>query len=553
MNGHHRYGLDPAGNTNRPPATAAPPPGAVAREVRFAPPNREQNSPSLLDLVLGLFTAGIATGCLAGMMTVLVALYVTVRPFSLSTYRRLTCAWGLAPFLDAISLLLPSTRICWTGDSEVPSPIGSAVLVANHVVAADWWALFMLGRCVGLQGTLKVFLRNEYLNLNMDNVAPAAGDPGTGVGGVNGTTNGSVTNVSSAAGTGTLANGGHHHHHAQQQQHYPSNSAAGSASCRRQQQQHQQEEQAQQRQASPDLALMAKLLHQFLEFPLISTDRGQLSALLRSFADAEKGSPVHLLHYPEGWCNHNGADRQSVLAKSNEFAKREGKPVLKHLLLPRTRGFLSSLECLRESRPIIYDVTLAYIGYDGSLPAYVELSMPTLWDLLRRRFPKEVHMRIQRYTLDEVLQDSNWLFKRWSEKDRLLAYFARHQQFPVGASGRHRVFDTRTYALETSLWAMVKLLVLPCCVPLLLLISFPLVWTLLVIWCGQHAYQFIFAEPATTPSDNDSRNGNRSDPQTPGSASLSTPYLPATPFASPSLLNWRDMMPKNGGAEEGKG
>jgi len=274
--------------------------------------------------------------------------------------------------------------------------------------------------------------------------------------------------------------------------------------------------------------------------------------LLRSFAEtAVTGSPVHLLHYPEGWCNHNGADRQSVLAKSNEFAKREGKPVLKHLLLPRTRGFHSSLECLRESRPAIYDVTLAYSGYDGSLPASVDLSMPTLWDLLRRRFPREVHLRIKRYSMEEVLQDSNWLFKKWAEKDRLLAHFARHQQFPVSAYGRHRVFDTRTYALETSMAALIKLLLLPCCVPLLLLVSFPLFWTLLVLWCGQRAIAFLFPDQeATTQSDSQQRSGET---QTPGSASVSTPYLPATPFASPSLMNWRDMiLPKNGDGGQDK-
>lgn len=308
--------------------------------------------------------------------------------------------------------------------------------------------------------------------------------------------------------------------------------------------------------AAPDLALMAKLLHRFLEFPLINgetSDRGPLSALLRSFASPVEGSPVHLLHYPEGWCNHNGADRRSVLARSNEFAKREGKPVLRHLLLPRTRGFHASLECLRECRPVVYDVTLAYAGYDGSLPPPVDdLGMPTLWDVLRRRFPREVHLRIKRCSLEEVLQDSNWLFKRWAEKDRLLAHFARHQQFPADSRGygRHRVFDTRTYSLETSIMALVKLLLLPCCVPVLLLLSFPLFWTLLVIWCGQRAVGFLFPDPSTAQSADDSRPDSRSgaDIQTPGSASQSgTPYLPATPFASPSLMNWRDMFsPQHG-------
>jgi hypothetical protein len=118
------------------------------------------------------------------------------------------------------------------------------------------------------------------------------------------------------------------------------------------------------RKAAPDISLMAKLLHLFLEFPLINgedypSDREQLFTLLRSFASPpETASPVHLLLYPECWSLHNGTDRKSVHAKSNGFAKREGKPTLKHLLLPRTRGFNASLECLRESSPVVYDVTM---------------------------------------------------------------------------------------------------------------------------------------------------------------------------------------------------
>jgi hypothetical protein len=109
---------------------------------------------------------------------------------------------------------------------------------------------------------------------------------------------------------------------------------------------------------------MAKLLHAFLEFPVMSgedyiSDRQDLFQLLRSFAQHNAaGAPVHLLLFPEGWSLHNGSDRRAVLAKSNEFAKREARPQLKHLLLPRTTGFNASLESLRESSPVVYDVTM---------------------------------------------------------------------------------------------------------------------------------------------------------------------------------------------------
>ena len=37
---------------------------------------------------------------------------------------------------------------------------------------------------------------------------------------------------------------------------------------------------------------------------------------------------------------------------------------MRHMLLPRTTGFYDSLESLREISPVVYDVTLAYKGYD---------------------------------------------------------------------------------------------------------------------------------------------------------------------------------------------
>ena len=267
-------------------------------------------------------------------------LYVTVRPFSKSTYRRLAASWGAAAFVDAITLLLPNCRIYLTGDSDIPSPVGSSVLVANHIVPADWWAIFLLGRCVGLRGNLKVLLRNEFLQVNIENV-----DGLRSCGSTN--TNGSMAMVTNGSGSGSIVI-------PQQQQNNQGSptftTAHGDTSlCRK---------------AAPDLSLMAKILHLFLEFPLINgedytSDREQLFTLLRSFTSPpETASPVHLLLYPECWSMHNGTDRKSVHAKSNGFAKREGKPTLKHLLLPRTRGFNASLECLRESSPVVYDVTM---------------------------------------------------------------------------------------------------------------------------------------------------------------------------------------------------
>jgi hypothetical protein len=296
-----------------------------------------------LDFLVFAFTTSLAAVCVAGLMTILVVLYVTVRPFSQPVYRRLVAQLGGASFLDAFALLLPNTKIFLTGDSDIPSPVGTSVLVSNHVIDADWWGMLMLGRCVGLRGTLKIFLRNEYLHINMDNSNPCWRSSSAL------TTSSSSPRIlmdttstrSESTGSRPRSESGN------------SSPPSSSASVRRF--------------ASYDVTVLAKLLHSFLEFPLINgedyaSDREHLFQLLRSFVkDNGSSAPVHLLLYPEGWSLHNGADRLSIHAKSNEFAKREGRPQLKHLLLPRNRGFKASLECLRESSPVVYDVTMVCI------------------------------------------------------------------------------------------------------------------------------------------------------------------------------------------------
>lgn len=348
----------------------------------------------VLTLLADIVTALLAHVCLAGLSTILVLLYVTVRPFSQQAYRRLAAQWGASSLIDAVALLLPNTRIVLTGDSDVPSSVGTSIMVSNHFMDADWWAILLMSRCIGLRGSVKVILRNEYLHVNVgsntttNGATSDASSSSTQTGSTaNGTTtvvatpttNGSnssnnnniistvgvdSTSSSSSSPTAASSTAHHSHHHYQHHPHH--------------QQQHHQGPQ--------DLALMAKLLHLFLEFPLMNgeqdyiSNRNQMFQLLRSFAtdetepsSAERSSssnhsshstgaaaPVHLLFFPEGWCLHSSStsDRQSILAKSNEFAQREGRPQLRHLLLPRARGFNASLECLRESTPVVYDVTM---------------------------------------------------------------------------------------------------------------------------------------------------------------------------------------------------
>ena len=143
--------------------------------------------------------------------------------------------------------------------------------------------------------------------------------------------------------------------------------------------------------------------------------------------------------------------------------------------------------------------------------------------------------------MEEVIQDSSWLDKRWQEKDRLLSHFARHQSFPVDSRefSRHREFNTRSFSWETSFASLMRLLVLPFCVPLLALLSIPMFWTLLIVWLVNSAIRLLMAvaEPSHggDQASSDAAGDTSGQAVTPASANT-TPFIPATPFGSPATL-----------------
>lgn len=470
--------------------------------VRFESDASDSDGP--LDLILNLVQAIAVIVSAFGMATILVCLYLIVRPFSVPMARRLSAQIGAASWLDALALLLPNTQIKLTGDSDVPSPVGTSILVSNHLMDGDWFTLLMLGRCVGLRGSIKVFLRNEILNLKKSS-SPSNAERAQANGRANATPTRAPSQIVAQS---------------------PQRGASSSPPYRH---------------PTPvDLSLAANFLHTFLEFPLVNgedyiSDRENLFQLLRSFADRNgAAAPVHLLLFPEGWSLYNGENRKNVLARSNEFAKREGRPQLKHLLLPRTTGFNASLDSLRESSPVVYDVTMAYRGYDGSLPPKVDLSILSLWKLLRRKYPDEIHIRIKRYSMEEVLQDSSWLDKKWAEKDRLLHHFSRHQSFPADRGFcRYRVFESQSHSVEASIIALIRLMLLPCAIPLLLFLSIPILLGVGWAWLVYTSFKLLFPDPKATGTAVVAGETG----QTPRSNPAGTPFFPATPFASP-MPNW---------------
>ena len=519
-----------------------------------------------------------------GLLTVVALLFVLIRPFSVSAYRRLANRLGMGSFLDAVSLLLPNTRIFLTGDSDVPTPVGASILVSNHVAEADWYSLLMLGNCIGLPGSIKVFLRNEIFHLNKHNNSHQNNGRESSL-----LLNSNISihgRADATTDTNTINDDGV----------YSNISSNTNLTNRR-------------KAPSQDLVLAAKFFHLFLDFPLIDkddyvSDRESLFKLLRSFtttAANEASSktmvtsrdrdnhrnhkkvggggggggcdgaavPVNFLLFPEGWSLYDGESRNVVLTRSNGFAKREGRPQLKNLLLPRTTGFNACISSLRESSPVIYDVTIAYRGYRGLQHQKADhLSLLSIWNTLRRLYPEEIHVRIKRYSMEQVLQDASWLDKKWAEKDRILQYFSRHDNFPTDNRGfrRHQVFDTRYHSMETSIASFLRLIALPCVLPVLIFLSIPIVWTTFVAWIMFKGYQYVYEYDNNNhqkkSGNQHHQNRNHRQPHhnhqlsssssssnihddhnaTPGSSSSNagTPFIPATPFASPQSSNWQD-------------
>ncbi|XP_011196059.1 1-acyl-sn-glycerol-3-phosphate acyltransferase gamma [Zeugodacus cucurbitae] len=103
---------------------------------------------------------------------------------------------------------------------------------------------------------------------------------------------------------------------------------------------------------------------------------------------------------------------------SVKFAEERGLPVLKHHLIPRTKGFTTSLPTMRGRCPAIYCTTLAF-RRDAK-------NAPTISTLLNG-LSVEGHLYARRIPVDSVPENekeaAEWLQNLYREKDRLVDSF----------------------------------------------------------------------------------------------------------------------------------
>lgn len=111
---------------------------------------------------------------------------------------------------------------------------------------------------------------------------------------------------------------------------------------------------------------------------------------------------------------------------------RELKP-LKHVLQPRTKGFVQTVQALRGSHvQAVYDLTLCYehraLAADGGVPtADAAAHAPSMWRLFAGDVARDyrLHVHVKRYAMDALPVDDEvalaaWLRERFVEKDAYL-------------------------------------------------------------------------------------------------------------------------------------
>lgn len=123
-----------------------------------------------------------------------------------------------------------------------------------------------------------------------------------------------------------------------------------------------------------------------------------------------KNIPLWLLSFPEGT-----RLTPKKLKMAQDFARKASHPEPRHVLIPRTRGFVASVSGLRTHLDAVYDVTVIYP--EGA---------PTMGVFLGQT-NKKIHIHVRRYAIDDVPQDteqlSKWLIERYQEKDLYIDKF----------------------------------------------------------------------------------------------------------------------------------
>lgn len=155
-----------------------------------------------------------------------------------------------------------------------------------------------------------------------------------------------------------------------------------------------------------------------LDFPFVkrnwNQDKTHIQNTFQKFLTHQ--IPVWMLSFSEGT-----RLRPKKLKRSQEYAKKTGILPTENVMLPRTKGFLATINHLGEHCPVIYDLTIGYV--DG---------VPSVWQWCCG-YVSQVHLHARRFLVKDLpLKDeerSDWLLNLFYEKDSLLSDFYQSGQF----------------------------------------------------------------------------------------------------------------------------
>ncbi|XP_075965357.1 1-acyl-sn-glycerol-3-phosphate acyltransferase gamma [Anarhichas minor] len=116
---------------------------------------------------------------------------------------------------------------------------------------------------------------------------------------------------------------------------------------------------------------------------------------------------------------------------SMQVAESKGLPALKYHLLPRTKGFTTTLQCLKGTVTAVYDVTLNF----------KDNQTPTLLGIVNGKKYK-ADLSVRRFPVEDIPADEKecaiWLHKLYQEKDALQEFYKKEGKFPGPTITTHR-------------------------------------------------------------------------------------------------------------------
>ncbi|XP_069979198.1 1-acyl-sn-glycerol-3-phosphate acyltransferase epsilon isoform X5 [Penaeus vannamei] len=154
--------------------------------------------------------------------------------------------------------------------------------------------------------------------------------------------------------------------------------------------------------------------------------------------------PTWLVIFPEGTRYYPG--NPSVIRKSEEYARDHNLPVLKHHLVPKTRGTWLVTKQLHDKLDAVYDVSVFYEGTVNEQG--IRGNAPQLIGFLMGKC-KKVHIHIRRIPMSEVPREEEklgeWMIKLYQDKDELA------ENFFTSDSEKRNTVEERLNGQKTSL------------------------------------------------------------------------------------------------------